>query len=75
MCDQDHSKEDLLEYERRVARDRRETARAGPSPAQVTDSHGPAPAATSTRSRGFPRRRAVRRAACVPPLKTICPIN
>ncbi len=52
--------------ERRVARDRRETASAEPSPAQVTDSHGPAPAVPVSRSRGFPRRRAVRRAACLP---------
>jgi hypothetical protein len=58
--------------ERRVARDRRETASGGPSPAQVTDSHGPAPAATRTRSSGFPRGRAVRRAACVRPLVWEC---
>ena len=49
--------------ERRVPGDRRETARAGPSPGQLTELAGAVPL---TRSGGFPRRRAVRRAACGP---------
>ena len=50
--------------ERRVASGRWETARAGPSPGQLTELAGAVPL---TRSGGFPRRRAVRRAACVRP--------
>jgi len=50
----------------RAARRRRQTGNRARR-AESGAGHGPAPATTSSRSRGFPRRRAVRRAACVPP--------